>query len=532
MSFGVKTSAPFRVRRMALMGLLISLGCFGWLGRQPVRADSRSVVPAMVTFNPTNVTELVAAITAANSAGQPVIINLVAGQTYTVTTTDHNSSPAGNIGLPKFSGTLPATTVNGNGAIIEIAPGAPFSTLIEVESATNLNLNNIVFRGNGGGGALFTRFGTPVLNDCTLTGFQSAALTNFAVSVRANRCTFTGNQKCVSLVNFSGLGAQFFGTNCTFSGNFPGAALSCGQGCSFDLKNCTFTGGTAPSVSISTTAGGATCRIRNCIFDGASPQFVVQQGASFVSDGNNLFRDTASNLFTLQPTDQTNTPAQLGPLANNGGPTQTYLPLVGSPAIDKGSFISGITTDQRGQARPFDFSNVANAAGGDGSDIGAVEVQPADQGGPVAVNSLVTLTITSSTLTSPSCSPTYANDYVVVATLTNVSTQTITTPTFQLLELQAASGAPPAVPFRLLTADGATCGSGGLPNAIQSTDGATPTPATLPTLAPGQSVTVRFVIAMPSIRRFRFVLNALGVPGASRPEATADQRPAPAARKK
>ncbi|HEY3542301.1 MAG TPA: choice-of-anchor Q domain-containing protein [Gaiellaceae bacterium] len=68
--------------------------------------------------------------------------------------------------------------------------------------------------------------------------------------------------------------------------------------------------------------------------------------------------------------------AQLQPLADNGGPTQTMAPAPGSPAIDGGNpnngcrLMSGgaITTDQRGLPR---------AAGAfDACDIGAVEVQP------------------------------------------------------------------------------------------------------------------------------------------------------------
>ena len=71
----------------------------------------------------------------------------------------------------------------------------------------------------------------------------------------------------------------------------------------------------------------------------------------------------------------TATDPQLGPLADNGGPTQTHLPAESSPAIDKGN--TPLTTDQRGLARPFDDPDVANATGGDGSDIGAVERQAA-----------------------------------------------------------------------------------------------------------------------------------------------------------
>jgi len=60
--------------------------------------------------------------------------------------------------------------------------------------------------------------------------------------------------------------------------------------------------------------------------------------------------------------------AHLGPLANNGGPTATRLPLVGSPAIDAGdpSFTTPLV-DQRGAG----FTRVVNGR----VDIGAVEVQ-------------------------------------------------------------------------------------------------------------------------------------------------------------
>jgi hypothetical protein len=72
--------------------------------------------------------------------------------------------------------------------------------------------------------------------------------------------------------------------------------------------------------------------------------------------------------------DRVNANPQLGPLQDNGGPTQTMLPAASSPVVDQGS-APGSAADQRGAPRPIDFPSIANAAGGDGSDIGAVEVQ-------------------------------------------------------------------------------------------------------------------------------------------------------------
>jgi CSLREA domain-containing protein len=72
--------------------------------------------------------------------------------------------------------------------------------------------------------------------------------------------------------------------------------------------------------------------------------------------------------------------ALLGPLQNNGGPTETILPLAGSPALDQGGAdpvlaALGISTDQRGDSRVVRLAAVPTAAG-DGRDIGATELTP------------------------------------------------------------------------------------------------------------------------------------------------------------
>lgn len=61
-------------------------------------------------------------------------------------------------------------------------------------------------------------------------------------------------------------------------------------------------------------------------------------------------------------------------LRDNGGPTPTHALLSGSLAIDRGNSF-GASTDQRGLPRPSDFPAISNKEGGDGSDIGAFEVQ-------------------------------------------------------------------------------------------------------------------------------------------------------------
>jgi hypothetical protein len=82
---------------------------------------------------------------------------------------------------------------------------------------------------------------------------------------------------------------------------------------------------------------------------------------------------TGPNVFGVSP--------QLGPLQNNGGRVPTMKPAGLSPVVDKGS--SAFTSDPRGLPRVFDVPAVANAVGGNGADIGAVELQPTE--GPFTV---------------------------------------------------------------------------------------------------------------------------------------------------
>jgi hypothetical protein len=77
--------------------------------------------------------------------------------------------------------------------------------------------------------------------------------------------------------------------------------------------------------------------------------------------------------------DQVNKNPLLGPLQDNGGPSPTMAPAANSPAVDQGAAFS-LSGDQRGVTRPIDFPTIANsaAAGANGSDIGAVELQPSN----------------------------------------------------------------------------------------------------------------------------------------------------------
>jgi hypothetical protein len=74
---------------------------------------------------------------------------------------------------------------------------------------------------------------------------------------------------------------------------------------------------------------------------------------TFPSEGYNLVRKTLGCKFVKKATDKVHVDPKLGPLASNGGPTQTDALLIGSPAIDAIPHSAcAVTVDQRNVPRP------------------------------------------------------------------------------------------------------------------------------------------------------------------------------------
>ena len=175
--------------------------------------------------------------------------------------------------------------------------------------------------------------------------------------------------------------------NSTISGNatsgYGGGIYVDNEDATLNIYNSTIAGNTANAGGggIDHLSGGI-ANIRSTIVadntGGTSPDL---RGGAIVSGGYNLFETvtgasisgtTTNNIIGVDP--------QLAVLGNYGGPTQTKPPLPGSPAIDKGNSF-GLTTDQRGRARPIDIPSIPNATGGDGADIGSFERQANDNSG-------------------------------------------------------------------------------------------------------------------------------------------------------
>ncbi len=127
--------------------------------------------------------------------------------------------------------------------------------------------------------------------------------------------------------------------------------------------------GFAPTLDVKNSLIGNNVRHK----EGVLFTFQDDCNGAITSFGHNLFQSTTNCVISVVPTDLKNVDPLLGPLDNNGGPTQTQALLKGSPAIDGGNpngcidfNVTIVDTDQRGFTRP------ANGR----CDIGAYEYYP------------------------------------------------------------------------------------------------------------------------------------------------------------
>lgn len=182
-------------------------------------------------------------------------------------------------------------------------------------------------------------------------------------SVEVIRSTIVGNAAIGTTSSFGGgVYANVSGPTSYESTTIAGNQA--GQGANVEAQSAA----TFENTIVARPLGGANCD---------------DQGAgNFTSNGYNLEEGASTCGFGSGPGDEPTVPsAGLAPaLAGNGGPTPTLALLPGSPAVDGGHATLGESQDQRDFARPVDFPGVANASGGDGTDVGAFELQQACAG--------------------------------------------------------------------------------------------------------------------------------------------------------
>jgi hypothetical protein len=280
-------------------------------------------------------------------------ITFALGGAGTITLTNGQLSVGKNISIngPSNAG----VTVSGNNA----------SRVFLLTGGTVSLANLTIANGNtsGPGGGFFSESGsTLILNNCTVssnvTANSGGGIANNG-SVLATNCTFSGNHAAAGGGIFTYAGPVVL-QNCTVCYNTSG---SDGGGL-FDY-------GIAGSIF---TLGSTLVARNNAVATG--PDVISNPTDPFISLGYNLIGNGSLGygLTNAVNHDQVGVAdPKIGPLQDNGGPTFTHALLTGSPAIDQGNS-PGLATDQRWRARIYNFTGIDNV--GDGSDIGAFELQP------------------------------------------------------------------------------------------------------------------------------------------------------------
>ncbi len=271
-----------------------------------------------------------------------------------------------------------------------------------VSNFGKLIINSSVIKGNrtesGGGGVLNS--GVLTINTSTIsgnladfggngTGFGGGGIwcspgVPFKVSMIINKSTISGNNGGEAGGGIYAFGCPTTITDSTISNNTAAAEGVGGSGggiwakTALTINNSTIAGNTAfNGAGINLYPIGSTATFRNSIIAnniGDSGEANCGSYGPVTSDGYNLSSDDSCNFRSVG--DLNSTDPKLGPLRDNGGPTETMALLCMSPAINAGN-PTGCTDghghllheDQRGDKRPGDPALTT------GCDMGAYEVQ-------------------------------------------------------------------------------------------------------------------------------------------------------------
>jgi hypothetical protein len=328
--------------------------------------------------------------------------------TLTVTNSIFSGNQAGaGGGIHNYYGTLTLTnsTVSGNTAsgygLNADAGGIDNfgGTLIVTASTLSNNSASAVGpKGIARGGGIYS-FGTLNVTDSTLSGNSAIApgtggfalgggiFNDFGGTLNVTNCTLSDNS-ALETSDGIGEGGGILNTgpltvsNSTLSGNsIVGGGRAQGGGIdhvdgTLSVTNSTLSGNTASSSSLA-EGGGIYIGVelvfitRDTIIAGNTAAGSPDLSGTVTSLGHNLIGDGTGG-SGYDPTDLVGTAdnpidPKLGPLQDNGGPTQTLSLLPGSPAIDAGDNADAPEWDQRGPGYPRIVNDII--------DIGAFEVQ-------------------------------------------------------------------------------------------------------------------------------------------------------------
>jgi hypothetical protein len=324
------------------------------------RNDDPDPTTAKACTDAPNDCSLRGAIVAANAAAGADAITVPAG-TYTLTRAGANEDATS-------TGDLDVTdelTITGAGArATSVAGGAaPYDDRIfENHSGARTDITGLTITGGkvagSTGGGVANLMGILTLDGVAVkknTAPSAGGVYDSGGTLNLTDSTVSGNLAANDVGGVLQTSGTVNITNSTISGNkatrFGGGVAA--SGAVMNIRNSTIANNESGRLGGGIiTELGTTVVVKNTIVSGNSVDNcdAAQLGGAISSQGNNISSDDSCG-FT-QTTDKLNTNPLLGPLQNNGGPTDTRALLTGSPAIDTGANAACPATDQRGVARP------------------------------------------------------------------------------------------------------------------------------------------------------------------------------------
>ncbi len=280
------------------------------------------------------------------------------------TTNDHYGG--GIYNAPGGILTVSNSTIMGNSANSLFGYGGG------IDNLGTLSVNNSIFNDNKagdlGGGIMTGYEGGGVASVVDSTFSNNKAIGNGGGIYNSGLLTVISSTFSSNTSGYVGGGIENIGTasvnNSTISNNTAthgGGGIENAFGTA-SVSNSTISGNSAPSSGNINNLSGAITLTSTVVANSKAGQncagpITEKSGYNLDSDGSCGFTQS-SDLNKVDP--------MLGPLQNNGGPTQTMALLQGSKAID---WVNGSgdcpTTDQRGDVRPDDGESAC--------DIGAYE---------------------------------------------------------------------------------------------------------------------------------------------------------------